>query len=75
MDLFGRMKLRNAKGLFDEQDVLNRLNQLNDLLPRLKAMIDWEAFRAQVEGAFPMSDPKKASRWRPRSGWRRTACT
>ena len=62
MDHFGRMKLRSAKGLFDEQDVLHRLNQLNDLLPRLKAMIDWEAFRTRVEGVFPVSDPKKGGR-------------
>ena len=62
MDHFGSMKLRATKGLFDEQEVLLRLNQLNDLLPRLKAMIDWEAFRTRVEGVFPVSDPKKGGR-------------
>jgi hypothetical protein len=56
------MKHQPHKGLFDEQEVLAKLNKLNDLLPRLKRMIDWEAFRPVVEQAFPAHDPRKGVR-------------
>jgi IS5 family transposase len=56
------MKHQPHKGLFDEQDVLAKLNTLNDLLPRLGRMIDWEAFRPVLEKAFPAHDPRKGGR-------------
>lgn len=62
IDLFGIMKQRPTKGLFDEQQVIERLNALNDLLPRLTRMIDWEAFRPLIEGVFPLTDPRKGGR-------------
>jgi len=61
-DLFAGMKHQPHKGLFDEQDVLAKLNALKDLLPRLARMIDWEGFRPVVETAFPVHDRSKGGR-------------
>ena len=38
---------------FDEQKRLNRLTLLGDRLPRLNEVIDWEAFRPELQKVFP----------------------
>lgn len=53
------MKKRPARSLFDEQFKHQKLEQINDVLPRLSRMINWEAFRAQLDAAFPARDPGK----------------
>ena len=37
---------------FDEQKRLNRLTILGDRLPRLNEVIDWEAFRPELQKVF-----------------------
>lgn len=53
------MSKRPSRSLFDEQTKHQKLEQINDVLPRLSRMIDWEAFRAQLDLAFPVRDPKR----------------
>lgn len=53
------MKKRPIRSLFDEQQRDQVLESINDVLPRLSRMVDWEAFRAQIEGHFPVRDPRK----------------
>lgn len=53
------MKKRPTRSLFDEQHKHQKLEQINDVLPRLSRMVDWEAFRAQLDAALPARDPKK----------------
>ncbi|MBK6408981.1 MAG: IS5 family transposase [Flavobacteriales bacterium] len=53
------MKKRPSRSLFDEQIKHQKLEQINDVLPRLSKMVNWEAFRAQLDAAFPVRDPKK----------------
>lgn len=53
------MSKRPSRSLFDEQHKHLKLEQINDVLPRLARMIQWEAFRAQLDAAFPVRDPKK----------------
>jgi len=53
------MSKRPSRSLFDEQAKHQKLEQINDVLPRLSRMVDWEAFRPQLDGAFPVRDPKK----------------
>lgn len=53
------MSKRPSRSLFDEQHKHQKLEQLNDVLPRLGAMIEWEDFRTRVEGFFPVRDPSK----------------
>ena len=53
------MSKRPTRGLFDEQHKIQKLEQINDVLPRLARMVDWEAFRGELDGAFPARDPKK----------------
>ncbi len=53
------MKKRPSRSLFDEQFKHQKLEQINDVLPRLSRMIRWEAFRVQLDSAFPVRDPKK----------------
>lgn len=53
------MSKRPSRSLFDEQHKHQKLEQINDVLPRLSRMIQWEAFRAQLDAAFPVRDPKK----------------
>ncbi|MBK7383848.1 MAG: IS5 family transposase [Flavobacteriales bacterium] len=53
------MKKRPSRSLFDEQFKHQKLEQINDVLPRLLRMINWEAFRTQLDAAFPVRDPKK----------------
>ena len=52
-------KKRPAAGFFDQQDRHAKLAKLNDVLIRLKAQVDWDGFRAVVEEAFPVRDPRK----------------
>ena len=53
------MNKRPTRSLFDEQNKHQKLEKINDVLPRLSRMIDWEAFRAQLDAALPARDPKK----------------
>lgn len=53
------MKKRPSRSLFDEEFKHRKLEQMNDVLPRLSRMVDWEAFRALLDAAFPMRDPRK----------------
>lgn len=53
------MKKRPTRSLFDEQHKHQKLEQINDVLPRLSRMIHWEAFRAELDAALPARDPKK----------------
>lgn len=52
-------KKRAQAGLFDGQNRQTKLIKLNDVLPRLKARVDWEGFRPVVESCFPPRDPSK----------------
>ncbi len=53
------MKKHPTRSLFDEQDKHQKLEKINDVLPRLSRMVQWEGFRAQVDAAFPVRDPKR----------------
>lgn len=53
------MSKRPIRSLFDEQQKHQKLEQINDVLPRLSRLIQWEAFRAQLDAALPARDPKK----------------
>lgn len=53
------MSKRPAAGLFDEQRKGEQLARMNDVLVRLSAMVDWEAFRPLIERSFPVRDPRK----------------
>lgn len=53
------MSKRPTRSLFDEQEKHQKLEKINDVLPRLKRMVDWEAFQGQLDAAFPVRDPKK----------------
>ncbi|MCC6577264.1 MAG: IS5 family transposase [Flavobacteriales bacterium] len=53
------MKKRPSRSLFDEQAKHEKLEKINDVLPRLSRMVDREAFRPLIEGSFPVRDPKK----------------
>lgn len=53
------MRKRPSRSLFDEQNKHQKLEKINDVLPRLSRMVEWEAFRGQLDAAFPVGDPKK----------------
>ena len=53
------MKKRPARSLFDEQYRDQALEKINDVLPRLSRMVDWESFRALIESHFPVREPCK----------------
>jgi transposase len=53
------MKKRPARSLFDEHFRDQALEKINDVLPRLSRLVNWEAFRPEVEAHFPVRDPKK----------------
>lgn len=47
---------------FDEQKRLNRLSVLGDRLPLLNEVIDWEAFRPELQKAFPPTPEEHGGR-------------
>lgn len=53
------MSKRPSRSLFDEQNKHQKLEKINDVLPRLSRMVEWEAFRTQLDAAFPVRDPKR----------------
>lgn len=53
------MKKHPARSLFDEQHKHQKLEAINDVLPRLSRMVQWEGFRAQLDSFFPVRDPRK----------------
>ncbi|MBX2984102.1 MAG: IS5 family transposase [Flavobacteriales bacterium] len=53
------MKKRPTSSLFDEHFRDQALEKINDVLPRLSRLVNWEAFRPEVEAHFPVRDPKK----------------
>jgi transposase len=55
------MKLRNP-GLFDVDERLKAFSAKGDDLERIKAVVDFEAFRPELERAVPRSDVAKGGR-------------
>ncbi len=55
------MKLRHP-GLFDADERLKALSAKGDDLERIKAVVDFEAFRGELERAVPRSDGTKGGR-------------
>lgn len=47
-------------GIFDVEDRLNKLTQMGDALVALNAMIDWEAFRSDIEVARKKKEKRKS---------------
>lgn len=44
-------------GLFDQDERLSKLEQLGDPLPQIQRLVNWEAFRALLESAWPVRSP------------------
>jgi transposase, IS5 family len=55
------MKLRNS-GLFDADERLKALSAKSDDLQRIKAVVDFELFRPELERAMPRSNGAKGGR-------------
>ena len=49
-------------GFFDLSDRYELLEQLGDPLPKIKQVVDWEAFREALEQIRPDTDPRKGGR-------------
>ena len=56
------MSKRPSRSLLDEQNKHQKLEKINDVLPRLSHMVEWEALRGHLDAAFPVGDPKKSGR-------------
>lgn len=59
------MKIHNNRGIFDEQEVLDRLTKLGDPLVLINKHIDFEIFRKLLNTLFNRNDDLKATRGRP----------
>lgn len=53
---------QKSRALFDFIDHQAKLSQYNDPLQTLETFIDWEGFRALIEGCFPKVDYSKGGR-------------
>jgi hypothetical protein len=49
-------------GLFDAEERLRRLSASGDPLERLRAVVDFEAFRAELEAALARADRSRGGR-------------
>ena len=54
--------MAGQRGFFDVDERLAALSRAGDPLERLAAVVDFEAFRAELEGALPRSDRAKGGR-------------
>lgn len=59
------MKIRNISGLFDEQNVLEKLTQLGDPLVLIKEHIDFGVYKDLLNKFFNRDEEAKAGRGRP----------
>lgn len=59
------MKIHNFPGLFDMQEVLEKLTALGDPLVLLDKHTDFEIFRSELNTIFKRNDEAKAKRGRP----------
>jgi len=59
------MKIHNATGFFDEQNVLDKLTKLGDPLVLIKEHIDFTIFRGLLNKLFNRSDEVRAGKGRP----------
>jgi IS5 family transposase len=54
--------MRGQPGFFDVEERLKELSAKGDELERLNAVVDFELFRSELEGAVPRSDRSKGGR-------------
>jgi hypothetical protein len=54
------MRMREQAGFFDVDERLKQLSAKGDSLGRLKAVVDFELFRADLERAVPRSERAKS---------------
>ena len=59
--------MRGQAGFFDVDERLKQLSAKGDNLERLSAVVDFELFRADLEGAVPRSDGAQKAHSQPHS--------